>query len=473
MKLHELIERYEVNVIGNNLEVSGSIQDLEVNGLSFDSRDVKTGNLYFCITGETHDGHDFAHQAEETGAVAIVVERTLQTSVPQIVVQDTREAMGHISCVFYGYPSNELKVIGVTGTNGKTTTVHLISDILNASGVPSQAIGTLTGQLTTPEAPKLQSKFRTIANSGAEAIVMEVSSHALSQHRTTGIEFDIGVFTNLTHDHLDYHTDIDEYFQTKCSLFEPKRCKAAVINTDDPYGSRLVEGITIEAVEVSRKMIEVTDERFTGSTLLWDGQKVNLAIPGRFNIDNTLLAISTCQQLGIGQEDIISGLEAAKPVSGRFEVIEGGEGEPTIIVDYSHTPAGIENVLQAVRWIDPTVPLTVIFGCGGDRDRSKRPEMARAAESYADQVIITSDNPRNEDPKKIIEEAMAGFKKPDVVTVEIDRKLAIQTTINSAQAGEVIVIAGKGAETTQQIGDKLVPFDDRVIAREALRGGAV
>ncbi|MEC8974516.1 MAG: cyanophycin synthetase, partial [Actinomycetota bacterium] len=246
-----------------------------------------------------------------------------------------------------------------------------------------------------------------------------------------------------------------------------------VINTDDPYGSRLVEGITIEAVEVSRKMIEVTDERFTGSTLLWDGQKVNLAIPGRFNIDNALLAISTCQQLGVGQEDIISGLEAAKPVSGRFEVIEGGQGEPTIIVDYSHTPAGIENVLQAVRWIDPTAPLTVIFGCGGDRDRSKRPEMARAAESYADQVIITSDNPRNEDPKRIIEEAMAGFKQPDAVTIEIDRKLAIQTTINSSQAGEVIVIAGKGAETTQQIGDKLVPFDDRVIAREALRGGAV
>ena len=473
MKLDELIAGYEANSDGKNFEIVGSIQDLEVSGLSFDSRDVETGDLYFCILGQSHNGHDFAHQAVEAGAIAIVVERALQTEVPQIVVQDTREAMGHISCVFYEFPSNEVKVIGVTGTNGKSTTVHLISEILNTSGIPSQIIGTLTGPLTTPEAPKLQSQFRAMANSGVEAIAMEVSSHALSQHRTTGTEFDIGVFTNLTHDHLDYHRDIDEYFETKCSLFAPERCKSAVINTDDPYGSRLAKGITIESVEVSRKVIEVVDERFTGSTLLWDGWKVDLAIPGRFNIDNALLAASTCQRLGVGQEDIINGLEAAEPVPGRFEIIEGGLGNPTVIVDYSHTPAGIENVLQAVRWIDPKVRLSVIFGCGGDRDRTKRPEMARAAELHADQVVMTSDNPRDEDPRKIIKETMSGFKNPDAVTVEIERELAIKTTINSAQAGEVVVIAGKGAETTQEIGGKLEPFDDRVIAREALQGGAL
>ena len=471
MKLHGLIAEYETFSSQNDLEIVGLPQGLEISGLSFDSRNVKAGNLFFCISGELYDGHEYAHQALEAGAAAVVVERELNIPIPQIIVQDTREAMGHLSCIFFEFPSKEIKVVGVTGTNGKTTTVQLITGILNSSGVLSQSIGTLTGPLTTPEAPDLQSKFRALANSGVVAVVMEVSSHALSQHRTTGTEFDIGVFTNLSHDHLDYHTDINEYFETKCSLFTSDRCRAAVINTDDPYGSRLAEQVEIKSVEVSRRGIELVSESFTGTTLLWGGRKVELEISGRFNIDNVLLAAATCQLFGIEEEDIISGLESADPIPGRFEVLEGSEETPTVIVDYSHTPAGIENVLQAIRRINPEARTSIVFGCGGGRDSSKRPEMARAAESNADQVIITSDNPRNEDPKQIIEDAMCGLKNPEAAIVEVNRKLAIQIAIGSAQADEVVVIAGKGDETTQEIAGKLEPFDDRVIALEALKGG--
>ena len=260
MKLAELIAEYEACAHDKSLEIIGESQDLDITGLNFDSRKVTAGDLYFCIAGHIHDGHEYAQKALEAGAIALVVERQLDIPLTQILVENTRVAMAHISCVFFGFPSKDMKVIGVTGTNGKTTTTQLISQILNSSGMASESIGTLDGPLTTPEAPNLQNKLRTLANAGVESIVMEVSSHALSQHRTTGTEFDIGVFTNLSHDHLDYHADIEEYFETKCSLFTPDRCKSAVINTDDPFGLRLADLIDIESVEVSPQNIEVVDE---------------------------------------------------------------------------------------------------------------------------------------------------------------------------------------------------------------------
>ena len=471
MKLAELIAEYEACTHGKILEIVGLSEDLDITGLNFDSRKVTAGDLYFCITGHIHDGHEYAQKALEAGAIALVVEREIDVPLTQILVENAREAMAYISCAFFGFPSKDIKIIGVTGTNGKTTTTQLINQILNTSGIASESIGTLDGALTTPEAPNLQSKFRTLANAGIKSIVMEVSSHALSQHRTTGTEFDIGVFTNLSHDHLDYHADIEGYFKTKCSLFAPSRCKSAVINTDDPFGLRLADLVDIESVGVSPKNVEVVDERFDGTTLLWNGRKVELQVSGRFNIDNALLAASTCQLLGIEDDGIINGLEAAKPVPGRFEVLESSGENPTIIVDYSHTPAGIENVLKAVQSIDSNARTSIVFGCGGNRDSSKRPEMARTAETYADQVIVTSDNPRNEDPEMIIEQAMSGFKNPEAVIIEVDREAAITRAITSSQAGEVVVIAGKGDETTQEISGKLEPFDDRVIALNVLQGG--
>ena len=470
MKLTELIAEYEVCTPTKSLVILGESQDIDITGLNFDSRKVVAGDLYFCITGHVHDGHEYAQKALEAGAVALVVERELEIPLTQILVEDTREAMAYISCAFFGFPSKEIKIIGVTGTNGKTTTTQLINQILKTSGLTSESIGTLDGPLTTPEAPNLQSKFRTLANAGVKSIVMEVSSHALSQHRTTGTQFDIGVFTNLSHDHLDYHADIEEYFETKSSLFTPNFCKSAVINTDDPYGLRLADLIDIETVEVSPQNAEVIDERFDGTTLLWNGRKIELQVSGRFNIDNALLAASTCQLFGIEDDGIINGLEAAKPVPGRFEVLEGSEKNPTIIVDYSHTPAGIENVLKAVQRIDSKARTSIVFGCGGNRDSSKRPKMAHIAETFADQVIITSDNPRNEDPEKIIKQAMTGFKNPEAVIIEVDRKSAIIRAITSSQSGEVVVIAGKGDETTQEILGKLEPFNDRVIALNVLQG---
>ncbi|MDG1845812.1 MAG: UDP-N-acetylmuramoyl-L-alanyl-D-glutamate--2,6-diaminopimelate ligase [Acidimicrobiales bacterium] len=470
MMLDQIISKAEEANAGASYNISERIDGIEITALSFDSRTVKSGDLFFCISGEHHDGHDFAPMAAAAGAAAFVVERRLEIPNLQIIVPNVREAMGYISCAYFEFPSNEITVIGITGTNGKTTTTELINGILNLSGRPSEAIGTLTGELTTPEAPNLQSQIRAMVNSGVSAVVMEVSSHALSQHRTTGIEFDIGVFTNLTQDHLDYHMNLEEYFETKCMLFAAGKSKSAIVNIDDYYGSQLAERTTIPTVEISLRDIKIIEERFSGTTIIWNGKKANLQLSGRFNIDNVLLAASTCQLLGIGEKEIIHGLEAADPIPGRFEVVSIGGESPIVIVDYSHTPAGIENVLKSVRYINPKVAVSVVFGCGGERDSLKRPEMAKLAERYADRVILTSDNPRNEDPEKIISETMSGFRNPTAVIVEADRKAAIETAITNSPINGVVVVAGKGDEAVQEIDGKREPFDDRIVAREVLSG---
>ncbi len=471
MNLVEILSKYESTGDKEDISVVGSTEGIEIRGLSFDSREAQTGSIFFCISGETDDGHEYANQAIENGAVAIVAEKQLVVPVPQIIVQNSREAMAYISCIYFDFPSREIDVIGVTGTNGKTTTTQVITAILNNAGILSRSIGTLTGVLTTPEAPALQAKFRSFVDSGIQSVVMEVSSHALSQHRVTGTEFDVGVFTNLSQDHLDYHKEMEKYFEAKSSLFKAQKCRSAVVNVDDPFGLRLVEQIDIETCEVSPSSVDVKEESFAGSSFIWRDREVKLQVSGKFNIENALLAASTCLLLGLDETQIVNGLEASKPVPGRFEVVNDHSESPIVIVDYSHTPAGIENVLQAVRRIAPKARLTVVFGCGGNRDRSKRPEMARAAEMYADRVVITSDNPRFEDPRKIIQEAMSGFDDTDSVVVEEDRGAAIQFAIESSNPDEVIVIAGKGAETVQEIRGKVRPFDDRVIALAALQGG--
>lgn len=441
-----------------------------VSGLAYDSRAARDGDLFFCVPGAVADGHRFASQALAAGAVAIVVDHQLSLEVDaQVVVAEVRPAMALLSSAFHAHPSGDLAIVGVTGTNGKTTTVELIGAVLAYSGRHAATIGTLTGSRTTPEAPDLQHTLRAMADDGVVAVAMEVSSHALTQHRVTGTRFAVGVFTNLSPDHLDYHADLEDYFAAKASLFVPELVDAAVINVDDPYGRRLAESVAVPVTPTSRTDVEILDVDLAGTRLRWRDHDIHLHLPGHFNIDNAISAATALGLLGLDDPTIAEGLSSATVVPGRFEVVPGPEGAPTVIVDYSHTPDGIEKVLASVRAIRPDAAVTIVFGCGGDRDPTKRPLMAAAAEAGADRVIVTSDNPRTEDPALIVADAVAGLDEPDAATVELDRRAAIGAAIREAAPGTVVVVAGKGNETTQTIGTRAHPFDDRLVAAEWLR----
>lgn len=434
--------------------------------VAFDSREVEPGALFCCVPGERFDGHAFAATAVSAGAAALLVDRYLDLDVAQVLVDDVRRAMANVAAAFYGHPSEQLSVVGITGTNGKTTVAALLAGIVRAEGRSAAVIGTLGGERTTPEAPELQ---RLLANSvarGDDVVAMEVSSHSLDQARVDGTRFAVAVFTNLTEDHLDYHGTMDRYYEAKASLFRVGSAERALINADDAFGRRLLDSTRVPARAYGIDDVDIEEETSNGSRFRWRDLEVSLPIAGRFNILNALAAAEAAVELGVDPEAAASGLSAAGVVPGRFEVLAA---EPfTVVVDYAHTPDALEQVLRSARLLAGDGRVLVVFGAGGDRDQEKRPLMGLAAENLADRVIITSDNPRSEDPLVIIEEIRSAMAVPAEAMVVEDRGEAIQHVLEDARPGDVVVIAGKGHETTQTIGDTVTDFDDRAVARRLL-----
>ena len=439
------------------VEVVGTAR-VDVLDLAYDTREVAPGAVFFCVRGERADGHEFAEQAVENGAVALVVERRLPVGVPQVVVRDSRAAMAPAADEFFGRPTAELQVAGVTGTSGKTTIAFLLYAILAAAGRRPGLLGTVEARVggerrgvmrTTPEAIDLQRTFREMLDAGDRSCAMEASSHASQLHRLDRVRFAVLVFTNLSQDHLDFHGDMESYFQAKRRLFADG--VPAVVNVGDEYGRRL-------AAELPGAVTFSIDD--AGALA-----GIDLKLQGRFNVENALGAMFAARELGIGEDAIKRGIEALRGVPGRFESVD--EGQPfAVIVDYAHKPGALESVLRAAREM-ARGRVIVVVGAGGDRDRGKRPLMGRIASELADVVLVTSDNPRSEDPLAIIEQIVTGASCD--VEVEPDRATAIARAFELARDGDVVVIAGKGAEQGQQLADRTIPFDDREVARDALR----
>lgn len=456
----------------------------DISSLQFDNRKVTQGALFFCVRGEKSDGHDFAPAAVEAGAAALVCEKRLDLAVPQLVVGDTRASMAPIAACFNGYPTRDMKLAGITGTNGKTTTAFLLRDILEYAGLPSGLMGTVKQVVggveeevvrTTPEAIDLQASFRRMLEAGDEACVMEVSSHAMVMHRADSIDFDLAVFTNLTQDHLDFHSDMEDYFQAKRLLFAAGP-GAAVVNVDDEYGRRLAtefDCLTYSAngAAADYSAVEVSFNAGGASFLLQSEHgdiPVTTMLPGSFNVANALAALAGAIALGVDPDEAVAGLADAGRVPGRFEPIDEGQ-DFAVLVDYAHTPDSVENVLRAARGLTEGRLISIV-GAGGDRDRAKRPLMGRAGAELSDLAVITSDNPRSEDPAAIIEDVLAGIEDRDAVLVEQDRDAAIGLAIREAGPGDTVVIAGKGHEQGQEFENgRKIPFDDREIARKHLR----
>jgi len=445
----------------------------DVVDLTHDSRAVRPGWMFACVVGEHFDGHDFASRAVADGASMLLVERELPLAIPQLVVPSVRAAMGPVAAEIHGHPANRLTMVGITGTNGKTTTAHLMTVILTGAGRRTATIGTLSGVRTTPEAPDLQRQLAAYVDDDIEAVVMEVSSHALALHRVSGCRFDVSVFTNLGTDHLDLHHTMEEYFRAKASLFESNLSAAGVANIDDPHGQLLVDvaSVPMEGFSMAdAQHLAVAAHRLT---FVWRGMPIDVPIGGRFNVGNVLAALTASETLGIDRADAAASLIDCPPVPGRFEFVSEPEGPVTVIVDYAHTPDGMVELLGAVRAVTHGGRVIVVFGCGGDRDAHKRPMMGAAAAEFADVVIVTSDNPRHESPHAIIESIVAGAASVGgAPIVEPDRRAAIALALDMAETGDAVVIAGKGHETTQTIGDMAVPFSDRLVARELLGGGS-
>jgi UDP-N-acetylmuramoyl-L-alanyl-D-glutamate--2,6-diaminopimelate ligase len=446
--------------------------EVEVTGMTHDSRRASPGTLYACVRGEHHDGHEFAPAAVAAGATALLAEHRLELDVPQLIVDDARVAMGPVAAAVYGHPSGALTIVGITGTNGKTTTAHLLAAILRQAGRTTGVIGTLSGAHTTPEAPELQSTLATFRDDGHDAVVMEASSHALALHRVDGTHFAAAVFTNLGRDHLDLHGSAQAYFRAKARLFTSELSEVGITNIDDAHGRLLRDAAPIRIVPFSA--IDATDVEVSAGShaFTWRGQRITVGLGGTFNVMNSLAAATTAAELGVEPDVVAAGLHAAGPVRGRFErvgVTEGDVSAVTVLVDYAHTPDGLEQALTAARSV-ARGRVIVVFGCGGDRDRAKRPLMGAVAAQVADLVVVTSDNPRSEPPGAIIDEVVAGVPAGgrERITVEPDRATAIAIALEAASAGDVVVVAGKGHETTQTVGDRVLDFDDREVVRKLL-----
>lgn len=440
-----------------------------ITSVVFDSREVREGSLFCCLRGSNADGHDFAAAAVSAGARALLVDHRLPLPVTQVVVADTRVAMGPVAASFFGHPSRQLTLVGVTGTNGKTTTTTLLASVLEAAGLSTGVIGTLTGKHTTPEAPHLQAMLADFVAEGRRAVVMEVSSHALALHRVDGCRFALAVFTNLGRDHLDLHGTVERYFAAKARLFEPALSERGIANLDDLHGRLLVDAALVpmegfSAADVTDLTVTPTHHEYT-----WRGQRISVGIGGAFNAMNSLAAATAAAALGVPLPTIAEGLHRAPAVPGRFEPVRAGQAFD-VIVDYAHTPDGLREALAAARATSTTGRVIAVFGCGGDRDREKRAEMGSVAAELADAVVVTSDNPRSEDPLAIINAVIEGVPRDYRARVvsEPDRRRAFVTAFRMAAPGDVVVIAGKGHETTQTIGSDVFPFDDRAVARALL-----
>jgi UDP-N-acetylmuramoyl-L-alanyl-D-glutamate--2,6-diaminopimelate ligase len=488
MKLSKIAEYIEPSLILNS-------QEVEVSGISYNSKTTQKGDIFVCMVGEHTDGHDYVQMAAEKGAAAIIAQRDVEIDIPTLIVEDTSLALGKLSNIFNGFSSKELFLIGVTGTNGKTTVTHLIENIFEKAGKPCGLIGTLGQRVstqagytdakhTTPQAPELQGTLRKMIDNRLNSVVMEVSSHSLEQHRIEGCEFNGAVFTNLTQDHLDYHITMTNYAKAKAKLFSmlknSKENHFAVINLDDDYAMEMLTATPSDAEVLAYSIYnEKADVRAMNIDYSTFGakfdcitpqgtKKINLQMTGEFSVYNALAALCAGILSGIDIDTCIEALEHTKNVSGRFEVVSK---EPLVIVDYAHTPDGLDNVLQAARQlVTGTGELICVFGCGGDRDATKRPKMAKIADDLADKVIITSDNPRSEDPQQIITDVLAGIRSLDShrIIVEIDRREAIERAIKIAKPQDVLVVAGKGHEDYQILKDETIHFDDREEVSRAL-----
>jgi UDP-N-acetylmuramoyl-L-alanyl-D-glutamate--2,6-diaminopimelate ligase len=459
-----------------------------VTDVAFDSREVAQGALFFCVPGLHVDGHAFAPQALDAGAVALVVERWLDVDAPQALVPSVRRVMGPMCAVAFADPSSSIATVGVTGTNGKTTVTYLLASIFDEAGWTAGVVGTTGATVagepvslarTTPEAPDLHRLLARMRDRGVRAAALEVSSHALEQRRVDGVVFDVAVFTNLSQDHLDFHASMDAYFGAKAQLFTPQHARSAIVNTDDPFGRRLLRDVGIPTTtfgtgpeaDVQARDVLVTRD---GIACTVDEVAIRSRLRGAFNVENVLAAVAAARALGIDDDAIRRGIASLRDVPGRMEPIEDGQ-DFLVVVDYAHTPDSIRSVLRASRPLT-SGRLILVFGCGGDRDRAKRSPMGAAATANADLTVVTTDNPRSEDPLSIISEIEPGAKEGGgAFVVEPDRRAAIRMALRDAGAGDVVVIAGKGHEQSQELRDATIPFDDRVVAREELRamwGGA-
>lgn len=492
MKLDELIEHLDYKDLIN-------FKNVEISGISYNSKTTKKGDIFICLTGEYTDGHEYAKDALANGAAALLVEKKvdIDKKIPQVVVSSTRHKIADIADRFYSSPSRGINLVGITGTNGKTTVTHLIQKIFEENNEKCALIGTLGYKLsssgeyrdakhTTPQAPELQATLRMIKDvEKIDNVVMEVSSHALEQNRVGGCCFNGAVLTNLTQDHLDYHITMDNYFEAKALLFRGlAEGDFAVINADDDYAQRFLDVVPLNVrkftygvkkqADVMAKDINfsLNGAEFTLATL--EGEfAVNLHMNGMFSVYNVLAAVTASLAMGIELKVALKALENVKGVAGRFEVVAK---KPLVIVDYAHTPDGLENVLNSAREITPKDgKLICLFGCGGDRDATKRPKMGAIAEKIADKIVITSDNPRSEDPQTIITDIIAGLKStnPEKVTVEPDRGHAIALLKDIAGNNDVVVIAGKGHEDYQILKDRTIHFDDREEARKVFEGSVI
>ncbi|MCM1264796.1 MAG: UDP-N-acetylmuramoyl-L-alanyl-D-glutamate--2,6-diaminopimelate ligase [Candidatus Gastranaerophilales bacterium] len=481
----------ELSKLVENINIKEKINfepTLYVKGISYNSKTVKSGDIFVCLRGEHVDGHNFAADAVQAGAVAVMCETGLELDVPQVIVASTEQSIAPLADNFYNSPSKDINLIGVTGTNGKTTVTHLIQRIIESSSEKCALIGTLGYKLssdgeykeakhTTPQAPELQKTLTLIKDEAKiKYVSMEVSSHALVQNRVGGCQYNCAVFTNLTQDHLDYHVTMDRYFDAKALLF--KRLgdgDKAVINVDDSYAERFIsvldKNVKLYTYGIKKDAdIKAENISFSPSGASFDcvtpvGKfEIKLSMNGMFSVYNVMAALTTAYAYGFDLETAIKALEPLKGVAGRFEIVVH---HPLVIVDYAHTPDGLKNVLNAAREItSQDSKLVCVFGCGGDRDATKRPKMGAIAEELSDRVIVTSDNPRSEDPQQIITDILAGFKSVNDVVVEADRGKAIEYIKEVAQGNDVVVIAGKGHEDYQILADKTIHFDDREEARK-------
>ena len=481
-RLGTLISSVEERVPGlieNAAElIDGPARDVIVRAVTQDSREAEDGTLFCAIVGHTTDGHDFVASATDAGATAVLVDRPLlpaDSPAVEIYSADTSRATGFLAAALMGFPADDLSLVGVTGTNGKTSIVSIIGHLVSACGGNAASMGTLTGSLTTAAAPQFQQALAQHKSDGATVVAAEISSHALDQQRVAGAQVEVAVFSNLTQDHLDYHADMEEYFEAKALLFAPEIGAHCVIDVSDSYGQRLADRVEEARSSGSsqQQLVRVEGDatvaagtlRQGSSTFTWRDHTIELPLGGAFSVNNALLAAEAVVSIGYSVDDVAQALSTVAQIPGRFESVDAGQPF-AVVVDYSHTPASVAAAIESARQLS-SERVIIVFGAGGDRDSAKRPLMGEAA-SAADVLFVTSDNPRTEDPARIINEVMAGVTPGADVHSIVDRSQAISSAIAGATPGDIVVIAGKGHEDYQVIGTERINFDDRVEARAAL-----
>ena len=477
MELSDIVKHIDCKEVLN-------FKNVDIKGISYNSNTIKSHEIFVCLKGEHVDGHNFALSAFEKGAIAIMAEHPLNIEIPQLIVDSTQEKIADLAACFYHNPTHSLNLIGITGTNGKTTVTHLVQRIFEYVNKKCALIGTLGYKLnstsdyleakhTTPQAPELQHTLSVILQADVTNVVMEVSSHALDQYRVKNCKFQGAAFTNLTQDHLDFHITMENYFNAKAKLFTSlEKGSFAVINKDDKYSKKLIDkipnGVNILTYGIKNDSdLKADNIEFTSRGVIFNCSykdetvQIKLLLNGMFSVYNALCAIGVSLMSGISLTDAKDALETTKSVAGRFEIVHS---DPMVIVDYAHTPDGLENILRAARELTPKdAELICMFGCGGDRDATKRPKMGLIAQSLSDKIVVTSDNPRSEDPQQIITDILSGLKliNPKTVFVEPDRHLAIELLKKISTPKDVIILAGKGHEDYQILKDKTIHFDDR------------